>query len=128
MARRFFHTLAIEMTGVRECRWNAKRFLIFQTVILQRAHYVLGAQEIWRYLFCRMDTREDGHHCILVKDTLCLCEQLLFAACRDNTDYQRARTHTSLVLRENIRAAVRCIMEREWGGVYHTRYTCTKAR
>ena len=35
VGRRFVGMLGDEMQGVRERRWNLKRFIVFQTVILQ---------------------------------------------------------------------------------------------
>ena len=40
VGRRFVQALAMELTGVQKCRWNAKRFIVLQTVNLQRAQHV----------------------------------------------------------------------------------------
>ena len=76
---RFVRTMAADLDRVRECRWNAKRFVILHTVILQHDCHVLGSQAIWgRLLFC-MDAWEDSQHHMMVEDTLHLCENLLLA-------------------------------------------------
>ena len=47
--RRIVVSLVEDLCGVRERRWNFERFIVFQTVILQRACHVTASQEIrWR--------------------------------------------------------------------------------
>ena len=46
VGRRFFGTLGEEMKGVWDRRWNSERFIVLQTVILQRARHVTESQAI----------------------------------------------------------------------------------
>ena len=43
---RFVQALAAELTRFRQCRWNTKRFIIFQTVNLQRTRQVKNSYVI----------------------------------------------------------------------------------
>ena len=38
---RFVQALDAELTGVWQRRWNAEKFILFQTVTLQRAHHII---------------------------------------------------------------------------------------
>ena len=38
---RFVQALDAELTGVWKRRWNAEKFILFQTVTLQRAHHII---------------------------------------------------------------------------------------
>ena len=40
--------LAEKLTGVRDRQWNTERFIVFQTVILQRVCHVTAYQAIRR--------------------------------------------------------------------------------
>ena len=55
VGRRFVRTLREEMKGVRDRRWNSEWFIIFQTVILQRACHVTASQAIRRRIEKRLD-------------------------------------------------------------------------
>ena len=50
VGRRFVRTLVMKMQGVRDRRWNLERFIVFQTVILQRARHVTASHAIRRRL------------------------------------------------------------------------------
>ena len=63
---------------------------------------------------------------MLVRDTLRSCGDYLTAAWRVETVKHRAQTYHSLVLRGKLRSAVRCITERETGGVLHPGGRCEK--
>ena len=41
--RWFIGMLGADMQGVRDRRWNSKRFIVFQTLILQRARHVTAS-------------------------------------------------------------------------------------
>ena len=45
--RCFVHVLAADITGIWKRHWKAKRFIIFQMVIFQRARHVTKSCEIW---------------------------------------------------------------------------------
>ena len=46
VGRRFVQALAAELTRVWQRRWNAERFIVFQTVTLQHDHHVTKFCEI----------------------------------------------------------------------------------
>ena len=46
VGRRFVQALAAELTGIWQRRWNAERFIVFQTATLQRAQNVTNSCEI----------------------------------------------------------------------------------
>ena len=69
------NTLVKELRGVCDRRWNSERFIIFQTVALQRARHVTASREIRRRIEKRLDAWEEGHHAMLVEDTLRSCTQ-----------------------------------------------------
>ena len=71
---RFVGTLGTEMQGVRDRRWNLERFIVFQTVILQRARHVTASHAIRRRIKKRLDAWGGGKHAMLVGDTLRSCE------------------------------------------------------
>ena len=63
---------------------------------------------------------------MLVEDTLRTCTEYLTVARREETADHRAQTFHSLVLRGELRTAVRWITERETGGVLQPGNQCTK--
>ena len=96
-----------ELCGVRDRRWNSKRFIVFQTVILQRAPHFSASQEIRQSKKKRLDDREAGRHGMLVEETLRTCVQYLIAARREESEEHRAKTHHSLVLQLKLQTTVR---------------------
>ena len=48
VGQRFVWTLGAELKGMRDRPWNLERFIVFQTVILQRARHVTASQAICR--------------------------------------------------------------------------------
>ena len=48
VGRRFFNVLVRELRGVLDRRWNSERFIVFQTVTLQRARHVTASRDIRR--------------------------------------------------------------------------------
>lgn len=55
VGRYFINTLADLMNGVRECKWNMERFILFQIIMLQRSQEVKRVQDIKRRLSHRME-------------------------------------------------------------------------
>ena len=106
--------------------WNLEQFIVFQTLILQRAYHVTAYQEIRCRIEKRLDAWGEGKHAMLVKDTLQACKEYLPVAWRKEMAEHRVQTYHSLVLRGKLRTAVRWITERETGGVLHTGDRCTK--
>ena len=124
--RCFIGMLREELWGVRDRLWNSERFIVFQTVILQRARHVTSSQVIRRRIEKRLDAWEEGKHVMLVEDTLCTCAEYLTVARRKETAEHRAQAFHSLVIRGKLRMAVRWITELETGGVLETGDRCTK--
>ena len=60
----------VELKGVRDRLCNSERFIVFQTVILQRARHVTASQAIRRRIGKRLDAWAEGKHSMLVEDTL----------------------------------------------------------
>ena len=117
VGRQFVGMLGAEMQGVWDRRWNLERFIVFQTVILQRARHVTASHAIRRRIEKRLDAWRAGKHAILVGDTLRYCEEYLTAARREEMAEHRAQTYHSLVLRGKLQSAVRWITEQETEGV-----------
>ena len=126
MGRRFVNVLVREMRGVLDRRWNSERFIVFQTVTLQRARHVTASRDIRRRIEKRLDAWEAGNHKMMVEDTLRSSTQYLTAVRREESAEQRAKTFHGLVLRGKLRTAVRWITERETGGVLQPEGLCTK--
>ena len=70
VGRRFVNILVREMRGVLDRQWNLERFIVFQTVAVQRARHVTAFQDIWRRIEKPRDAWEAGQFAMLVKDTL----------------------------------------------------------
>ena len=97
---------------MRDRRWNLERFIVFQTVILQRSRHVTASQAIRCRIEKRLDAWREGKHAMLVEDTMRSCEEYLTVARREETAEHRAQTYHSLVLHGKMRTAVRWITER----------------
>ena len=86
------NTLAEELRGIRDRRWNSERFIVFKTVTLQRARHVTASRYIrWR-IERRLDEWEAGRYEMLVEDTLRSSTQYLTAVRREETAEHRAKT------------------------------------
>ena len=76
---RFVHALTMDLTGVLERRWNAERFIVFQTVIIQRARNNNILCKIRQQIDQRLDAWEGGEHKMLAEDKYFTFEQYLSA-------------------------------------------------
>ena len=128
VGRRFVNAMVGELRGVRDRRWNSERFIVFQTVMLQRARHVTASRDIRRRIEKRLDAWEAGRYRMLVEDTLRSSTQYLTAVRREETAEHWAKTFHGLVLRGKLRTTVRWITEREKGGVLLPEEKCTKKR
>ena len=99
VGRRFVNALVGELRGVNDRWWNLERFIIFQTVMLQRARHVTASRDIRRRIEKSLDAWEAGSYRMLVEDTLRSSTQYLTAVCREETTEHRAKTFHGLVLR-----------------------------
>ena len=84
------NALADELRGIHDRRWNSERFIVFQTVTLQRARHVTASRDIRRRIERRLDAWEAGRYKMLVEDTLRSSTQYLTAVRREDTAEQRA--------------------------------------
>ena len=80
VGRCFVWELSTNVQGVRAMRWNAKRLIIIQRVILQHTRHMSGAQAIQRRIGKHLDVWEVGQHQILVEETDHRFEQYLSAS------------------------------------------------
>ena len=104
-----------------------ERFIVFQTVALQRARHVTASRDIQMRIEKRLDAWEAGQFAMLVEDTLRSSTQYLASVLREETSEHRAKTFHGLVLRGELRKAVRWITEIKKGGVLQPDDHCTKA-
>ena len=102
VGRRFVQALAAELTGIWQRRWNAERFIVFQTVTLQHARHVPKSCEIRQRIDRRLDTWEAGEHHMLVEDTARTCEKYLSTSRGEDPPEHRANIYHSLVLGEKL--------------------------
>ena len=70
IGRNFVRTLNEKLHAVCDRRWNSERFIVFQTVILQRSRHAAAPHSIQRRIEKRIDTWESGRHKILVEEKL----------------------------------------------------------
>ena len=89
------------MQGVRDQRWNLERFIVFQTLILQRARHITASHAIRRRIAKWLEAWGLGS-----------CEEYLTSARREETAEHQDQTYHSLVLHGKLRSAVRWITER----------------
>ena len=65
--------MGVELKGVRDRQWNSERFIVFQTVILQRARHVTASQAICPRIEKILDAWAEGNHSMLVEEMLRAC-------------------------------------------------------
>ena len=97
----------MEIKGVRDRLWNSEHFIVFLTVILQRARHVTASQSICQSIGKRLDAWAEGKHSMMLEYTLRACREYLAIARREETAEHQAQTYHSLVLRGKLRTAVR---------------------
>ena len=128
VGRRYVNAVVRELRRVRDRQWNSERFIVFQTVTLQRACHVTASWDICRRIKKRLDAWEAGQYSMLVEDTLLSCTQYLTAVRREETAEHRAKTYRSLVFHGKLRKAVRWITEQDKWGVLLPEEKCMKTR
>ena len=119
--------LAVELMGVWQCRWNAERFIIFHTVILQRARHLTDSSTIRRRIDRLLDAWEAGDFGMMAEDTARTCIQYLTTNMDEDSKEHRAKIFHRLVIRSNLCSAVRWITDREKGGISQPGDICSKA-
>ena len=102
--------------GVTARRWNGERFIVFQSVILQRSGEAKKAKDIRARIQWRLKEWMAGKYDMLVQDTVRTSMGLMGDIRRGQTEEQISKTFTRMVLQVKIRQAVRFAIERgQWG-------------
>ena len=63
---RYVNALVRELRGLRNRQWNSERFIVFQTMTLQRARHVTESWDIRRRIEKRLEDWEAGHYAMLI--------------------------------------------------------------
>ena len=117
VGRRFVSTLAEIMKGIKARKSNSEKLIVFILVVLQRDRDIKTTRDIRKRLTNRMDAWKDNKYEALVQDTISSCESFLSSRRKEHSPEQRNKIFQSLMLRGEIRSAVRFITDREKGGV-----------
>ena len=86
--------------------WNAKRFIVFQTIILKRTMEVQRAQNIRQQVKRRIVEWKEGHYRMLVEDTTRTSRAMISKVARGVSKEVILNTFNSLLLIGKIRTAV----------------------
>ena len=116
VGRLFVKELASELGGVTARRWNGERFIIFQSVILQRSGEVKKARDIRARIQWRLKEWKAGKYDMLVQDTVWTSIGLMDDTRRGQTEAQIGKTFTRMVLQGKTQQAVCFATERGQGG------------
>ena len=106
-----------ELRGVWDRQWNSERFIVFLTVIMQRARHVTASQEIRRRIENWLEDWQARRHGMLAEDTVRMCAKYLTNARREESEEHRDQNFHNLVLQGELWTAVRWITETETGGM-----------
>jgi hypothetical protein len=118
VGRRFIEKLAELLDGIRDRKLNAKKFIVFQIVVMQRSRDVKKAKDIRRQISRQLDAWEEGKFSMLVHNTVRSMESFLSTKRGgDVTTEQRAKIFHQKMLRGDVRGAVRYLSDREKGGI-----------
>jgi hypothetical protein len=117
VGRRFVRMLTQELLGIKERKWNSEKFIVFSMVILQKSKQVTNSGDIKRRITNRLDSWENGKFDMLVQDTHRTAMAQLSKMRGQETEEQRGKTFSRLVLQGKLRSAVRYLTEREKGGI-----------
>ena len=81
------------LLGLQDLLCNSERFIVFQTVILQRARHVTTSPTIRGWIEKRIDAWEDGKNRMIVGDTLLTCAKYLTVAQREESAEHQSPTY-----------------------------------
>ncbi len=115
--RLFLEMLSDTIDGILARQWNAERSIVFQLVILQRSRDVKQAKDIRRRMTKRLEAWSEGKFEMLVQDTERSLKTHLATKQGNVSKEQRAKIFNRKMLRGDVRGAVRCLTERDKGGV-----------
>ena len=117
VGRHFVAILSDELQGIIDRKWNAERFLTFQTAVLVKHPNVRKASDIKRRLATRLGLWEKGRYTELVEDSISALEASLCRFRGTSAPNTRMKVYHNLVLRGELRKAVRYLTDRKCGGV-----------
>ena len=117
VGRLFISALTRELNGVIERSWNAEKFIVFSSVILQRSPDAKRARDIRRRIENRLEAWAQNKFDMLVQDTVRTSKSLISRKKRGMSEEQVSKTYTRLVLQGKLRSAVRFVTERDQGGL-----------
>ena len=106
--KKFISILSVELDGIRARKWNAKWVIIFQSVILQCVRLFTGAKNIRAIIEFRLNSWNHGAFEKLINDTYTAATGYLGRARGTQSEEQRHRTFSDIVLRQKLREADRC--------------------
>ena len=104
--KRFLGILSVELYGVRDRKCNAERLIVFQSVVLLRSQGGNNSAQICKHILFLLDCCNRGAFDELVKDTYNSAVGYLRKSCGNETEEQRHRTFSNLVLKVRLRKAV----------------------
>jgi hypothetical protein len=94
----FLHDLTQELFDIRSRKWNSKKFIVFTMVILQKLKQATKAADIKCRICNQMDAWENGKFNMPVQDTHRTAAAQLSKTQREETEEQRGKTFSRLVL------------------------------
>ena len=106
VGKRFVGILSVELDEVRARKWNAKRVVVFQSIILHCAQGVNNSVQICNCILFQPDLWNRGEFDEIVKDTYNSAMGYLGKARGTQTTEEHYRTFSNLLLEGKLRKAV----------------------
>ena len=116
VGKRFVGILSVELYRVRTRKWNAERVIVFQSMFLQRTQGINNSAQIRKRILFQLDLWNPGAFDELVKDTYKSAMGYLGKSRGSQTMEERHRVFSELVLKGELREAVRFVFDIEKGG------------
>ena len=113
----FLGILSVELDGVHSKKWNAERVIVFQSAILQRAKGVNNSAQCRKHIFFQLDWWNCGAFGKIVKYTYNSAIVYLGKSYGNQTEEQRHRMFSNLVLKGKLHESVQFVCGRKKGGV-----------
>ena len=99
VSRIFIDAFAEELECVEGRQWNAERFIVFQTVILQRITEVRRARDIHQRVKRRIVEWREGWYRMMVEDTTRTSSAMILKVARGMPEEAILNAFTSLVFK-----------------------------
>ena len=106
-----FATLSVELDGIRDQKWNSKRMIIFQSVILQHAQAINNAKHICARIQFQIDCWNRGVFGKIVKNTFNADTGFMGKARRNQSKEQHHHTLSNIIPKGKLRKEVRFVCE-----------------